>query len=173
MANTNTYQVLLRIKAILQAAVWGATTNVVFNENSVRVCVINPTTTAVMVKTVILPMVMIGVGAARTDPEYGEEPGLIEREITIRIIAIGYDGGFGEAAIAGSNIADTTKSEGRGLLESLEKEVLDAVEYLKKSDTVHLEYVSEGIRDVVVDGKMRGIGYVDHHFVLLTTTDAG
>lgn len=173
MANTNTYQVLLRIKAILQAAVWGATSNVVFNADSVRVCVINPMTTSVMVKTAIPPMAMVGVGAARTDPEYGEEPGLIEREITVRIVTLAFDGGTGEAAIAGANIADTTKSEGRGLLESLEKEVLDAVEYLKKSDSVHLEYVSEGIRDVVVDDKMRSIAYVDHHFTLLTTTDAG
>lgn len=63
---------------------------------------------------------------ARMDPEYGDEPGIVECDFAIRTFQVVAGDPYGESALIGAHRASATDSDGRGILE-IEEVVFDAI----------------------------------------------
>lgn len=83
----------------------------------------------------IPPSCMIGIGAARNDPEFSEEPGLLFQTFALMVAASVQNDALGEASLIGANIAG---GDGRGLLE-VEREVFRIVQVLNGAEGFNLQ----------------------------------
>jgi len=168
MASASTRQLLEDLKDQLQAAVWTGSSNVIFQADSVLVSTLDASDAAL--KTRSCPIAIIAPGPEQVDPEFNEEPGLIQREITIRIIVAVEGDDVGEHAILGANIADSDLSEGKGLYH-LQEEIFNNIEYFNRHDNVHIQFRAQSEAATFLDDTNRHVAWVDYTFTAQTTTD--
>lgn len=124
------------IKTKLLAETWTGGSNVVFGTGSVVISRFMPMQ---VLRTLRVPIAQIMPGAGRSDPEYGEEPDFLINDVTVRLFVAIPGDATGENVFTGANRADTTKSEGAGLLE-IEVPLFSAIGKLNTEDSVTIQY---------------------------------
>jgi hypothetical protein len=157
----NAWQVTRQIKYILTQRTWEGTGSVVFPSGSVKA------TEAMGEKVkrtgIRMPFALVAPGAAQADPEHNEEPDLLRRDFRVSVMTMTPGDHVGERPLIGGNIPDTSKSEGRGILE-IEEEVLAAIKYAATDLGVVIEYKASGVAMPLLDADLGYILSQDHMF---------
>jgi hypothetical protein len=165
----NTWQILQQVKYLLKSRKWaGSPSNaVVFHPDAIRITGgVNPKAIDALIK----PAVLLKSLGAQSDPEYGEEPDLIEQTVNVAIVAMGAGDQFGENAIIGANRQSFTDSRGRGLLE-IEPEVFGAIERLNDIDGVRILSRIDGGDQILLDAEERPYALREYSYKVLCTAD--
>lgn len=162
----NIWQVCKQIRYALLARTWGGSGSVVFGSGSV---VISQGVSDQIKKTGIRPpMAIISPQGGQVDPAYGEEPSVIQRDIRITLLVVIPGDHVGQNSLIGANVPDTTKSEGRGVLE-VEEELLAAVEYVGTDTGVVIEFKSSAAGVPTIDPDLGYIVAADYLFTAWCT----
>lgn len=162
----NTYQALRQIQDILRKAVWIANGSPVWARASVLITR-NPEQSAI--PTVIFPSLWIRPLGGQTDPEFHEEPGLLEKRIEVRSIQINAGDPLGEAALIGSNPREPNESGGKGLLE-LEEKLFEQINFLNEPDGFRIQLVGDSAAEARWDDDLGYISWIDYEFLANLTT---
>ncbi len=138
----NTWQLCREIKSRLQAQNWLASSSPVFASGSVFISA-GSVPDEQLLKNRRTPMAMISPMGGTTDPDYRDFPGVLRRDINIRLIVTVAGDALGESCLMGAHpTSDTSakyeRSHGRGILE-VEEELLQAVEYLGRANGVEIQ----------------------------------
>lgn len=127
---------LAAIKTKIIAATWSGG-SVVFAGDSVVIT--NSIDKEQAFRLFRVPFCIIQYGRFERDPEKGEDQNLLIGPIKTIIGNCVPGDGIGENTFIGANIADTTASENRGLLE-IEEPLFDAIGLLNTQDSVTIQF---------------------------------
>lgn len=128
------------------------------------------------------PLVMVRPGASTVDPMADEEPGIIQQNISVRLIQMVPGDDIGEMCMLGAHHPeiqdapvdtssyddepyDKTKatSSGKGLLQ-IEEIVLDTLNHLSPADGVSMLSRSKGGVDAILDAQTGYVCWRDYQF---------
>ena len=112
----NIYQILRQTKYLIQSQVWSGSSTVVFHPDSI-IIVAQDSEIDALDQRPIIPICLISPLDGQSDPQHGEEPDLIQRQIAIALISENYGDPLGQGALIGANRTGATDSRGRGVLE--------------------------------------------------------
>ena len=164
----NTRELCLAVQTQLRARLWDGSGEKVFATNGVLVSLGIDKEVAARVR---LPLAVILPLGASPDPEHNQEPGLIKRQIQIRLYASVAGDPWGQDPLLGACRPSTTSSDGAGLLE-LEEELWATVEILNALESINLLFVSASAAAVQwMDGSKIAVGS-DYTFDATITTAA-
>jgi hypothetical protein len=142
------------MKYLLQKRTWEGTGEVIFHSKSVR---ISMHIDEVALRSLIMPVILVGPLEEESDPVADEEPDLMRLTAGMHIMVAHPQDPTGETPlIGGSRAAGSTSSRGRGLLE-IEEEVFAAVKALNDIDGVRIQSRGKSAVAPIVDPKF---GYV-------------
>ena len=157
----NEWQVLRQLKYILTQRTWDGSGSVVFPSGCVKA------TEAMGEKVkrtgIRMPFSLVSPGDGQVDPEFNEEPDLIRRNFRVSVMTLAPGDHAGERPLIGGNIPDTTKSEGRGILE-VGGEVLAAIKYAATDLGIVIEHKASGVATPILDADLGYILSQDHLF---------
>ncbi len=126
----NLKDMLEGIKTQLLAQKWPGGDSPVFAPGSVA---ITRGSTEAGLRTMTVPAALIMPGNMRSDPQFDEEPDLLQVIVVVRVLVMAPGDAIGQKPLVGANRPDATKSEGAGLLEVME-EVHKAIGKLNEGD---------------------------------------
>ncbi len=124
----NYWQILRQLQYLLRLQAWTGSSTLVFNSDSILI-VAGENDLEAIESRLILPACLIIPGDGTTDPEGGDQPDLISRQVSFVIVTRNENDERGTGAIIGAARESVTDSRGRGVLE-IEREVFNAVEKL-------------------------------------------
>lgn len=137
----NTWQALLRIQSLLRARLWrgfvgdAGVGSKVWADESVR-ATMNPLEQSLV--TMRPPAILIQPQGHTADEE---EPGLLQQEITIVLMAAAHGDQIGEHALMGANRSSKNSSDGRGSME-FEPELFGTIKLLTAGDELSIIHKS-------------------------------
>lgn len=162
-------QLLQAIQTKIRAMRWGATSNVVFATDSVRITV---GTAPDAVFKLRMPVALISPQDCATDPRYRNEPGLLVQRVTVTLIVAVKTDQFGESPLVGANIANDDKSAGKGLLQ-LETELFAAIELLTQDEGINIQFLAASQVSAAIDDQVGYIATRGYAFeAVITTTES-
>lgn len=166
----NVWQLCRHLRYLLLARTWAGTGSAVFGSGSVFCSETLPSDFQVK-GSARLPCALVYPTEATSDPQYNEEPDLIQQNIIITVIGPAIPGdSIGEKALIGGNVPDRTKSEGRGLLE-FEPEIKSAVGRLLPDNGVSIAFHTASASKPVIDATLGYLHYRDYTFKAWLTQD--
>ena len=166
----NVWQICQVIQNRLRSATWPGSSNVVFDNDSVRIIPQGDEIES-LDEGLVPPLCMIMPLSGDMDPQFREEPGYVRRTIDITLVTVNQNDRIGEAPIMGAARADQTSSPGRGLLE-LEEQVFATIKQLGVEDGIVIQFAGYGEGVVRRDAGNNYIGIQDYTFVVYCSTEA-
>lgn len=126
---------LTQAKTTLLAQTWPGGSNRVFSDGAVE---ITRFVTKEALRAMGCPGALLMPGDGQSDPEFDEEPDLIRTRVVVRLFVTIPGDAVGVNPLMGANRADSTKSEGAGLLD-LEQVVHTAIGRLNEADSTNFK----------------------------------
>lgn len=165
----NIWQIARQIQSLIRAQTWTGTATKVFDTDSVVIVSSDSDINAIDAR-LIMPMALVAVGAGQSDPQHSEEPDLIERVLSVVLIARNENDKLGQGAIVGAVRFSATDSRSRGVLE-LEAELFNAVQKLVIVNGVVLGFVGQGESAVRRDFDEVAYAVQEYTFRVFCTAD--
>lgn len=150
----NTHELCQTIKDALIDLKWTGGSYHVFASGS---CIISPMSDDVVLPLSRVPIALIKPMDATVDPEFGEEPNLLQRTIIVRVVTLNAGDATGEKTLmGGSKVSGALRSQGKGILE-ISGQIMKAIKFLNINEGVQIQFshASEG-----AGGLLDSISYV-------------
>ena len=165
----NIWQVGRQWKWLLQNAVWEGSATPVFHPDSVLI-VEQGKELDVLDGGPIPPLCILSYASGQSDPDHGEEPDLIGREMTATLVTLNLNDRAGEASIIGATRQGQTDSRGRGVLE-FEQPLFATSKLLDSVNGVVIQLVGQGEGLTRKDESNNTIAIQDYTFKVHCATD--
>lgn len=135
----NLWQALHQIRYRLRARAWSGSGTLIFPSGAVQV-------TQFRAEQVLgamggrLPAALIRVGSGTPDPDHGQAPDYLRRDVAVTLIAGVAGDRVGSTPLLGAHRQGATDSRGRGLFE-IEEEVLDELALMGRVDGISIQHI--------------------------------
>ena len=163
-------EMFTELKAEIIAQVWGASSNVVFPTGCVAITVNADLAMVGAIKSMRTPWCLLQPLESTTDPEFDEDPNLVQMNLLCRIMVSVPGDTVGENPLMGANkTGGSTKSEGRGLFE-IEQELFNAIGKVNALEGVILQCRQKGAAQTALyDGGSVYVAFRDFRFEAMGT----
>lgn len=129
----NLWQVCNQVRYTLRAATWDGSAKILRSES----VFVTGDVTREQIAKVSTPAALLRIQEANADPDFGEEPTVLEQTFDLTIACSIPGDAFGQNAFLGANrTGGQTTSQGRGILE-MEEVILAAIGALTDANGVH------------------------------------
>lgn len=162
----NGWQAIRQLRYRLQERNWTGTSELVFGKVTLASRVDDEEDLA----QGNVPLCVLRLGGARSDPEFGEEPDLLEQDVIARILVQVEADPSGETALVGANYGSAlTSSAGAGVLQ-VERELLAASARLQDVDGIRCYVKATSAADIQ---RVRGsvVAVREYRFAMLVGAD--
>jgi hypothetical protein len=163
-------EMFTELKAEIVAQVWGSSSNVVFPTGCVAITVNADLAMVGALKSMRTPWCLLQPLDSVTDPEFDEDPNVVQMNLLCRIMVSVPGDAVGENPLMGANkTGGSTKSEGRGLFE-IEQELFNAIGKVNALEGVILQCRQKGAAQTALyDGGSVYVAFRDFRFEALGT----
>lgn len=159
----NDWQILRQVAYLVRAATWGGS-EYLFRPDSV---IVSTNTVEAVAAGLSLPGCVLAPDGPQTDPEFGEEPGLLVQPIKLTVIVALPADTFGGAALMGAN-RSALAAAGKGLLE-IAVPLTAAIRRLNDASGVHLQSVRKSASGSELVPSMGYVAYHEHRLECVCT----
>src|SRR3990167_3138910 len=158
------------LKDEIIAQTWTGSSNVVFPTGSVAITVNADLATLGAIKAQRMPWCLLQPLESTTDPDWDENPNVVQMELLCRIMVSVPGDAVGENPLMGANkTGGSTKSEGRGLFE-IEQELFNAIGKVNALEGVILQCRQKGAAQTALyDGGSVYVAFRDFRFEAMGT----
>ena len=164
----NTRELVLAVQTQLRARLWDGSGEKVFASGAVLVTL---GLDIELTPRLRFPIALIRPLSGAVDPDHKQDPGLLKRQIAVRLVASVAGDPWGEDPLIGACRPSTTASSGAGLLE-LEEELWAAISILNALEGINILFVSSTVPSIDWVGDKKIAVSAEYVFDALVTTVA-